>query len=448
MNESRRLFAFYVPVFSFGLALDAQSPDAPIEITGAEAQLRVRRMLERAGAAARAAGKRAQEVDAAAFALVAWFDEVAARQTAWTDATAPLQLQLFNSTNAATEFFHHLAALRAQQSELREVYWYALALGFKGQYYFEKDDSAGELVKLRALHAAQLPIPPADLRLQTPMCPQPYAQPDPAPVARPSLQASTHLRAVAVALVVSLLAWLGADWLSTDRAVQPDLAQSISQQLQRHACTDLQADRLPDGSVQVRGFVPRKEEQQRVRDEVASLAGDTPVDVQLEVRPWPYCEVLGILKPYQLRNRQLRQGLMLSVPSAHDGVLREGDSVSLQVRTPPYEGVLWVDYYTADGSVLHMREGQQRLVHYDPGEWRTLGKELPASWLVSPPFGTVLVTVVAMPSAPGQPPVIDEAAPYELASAYLLRLRETLANAAAGSTPPVAELLFLRTQER
>ncbi|RYE74454.1 MAG: hypothetical protein EOP19_27700, partial [Hyphomicrobiales bacterium] len=68
MSAAPRLFHFYATAIGFGLAVDAQHPDAPIESTGAEAQQRMRRLLERANAAARAQGKPERDIDSAAFA--------------------------------------------------------------------------------------------------------------------------------------------------------------------------------------------------------------------------------------------------------------------------------------------------------------------------------------------------------------------------------------------
>lgn len=448
MTAAPRLFSFYAAAISFGLAIDAQDPEAPIESTGAEAQQRMRRLLERANAAARAQGKSVADIDSATFALTAWFDEVAARRQDWVDAIAPLQLLWFNSTNAATEFFHHLSALQPEQGELRELYWYLLAIGFKGQYYFEADGGTGELAKLRAMHATQLPQPPVDL--QEParlLCPQPYQQPlAPAPIDRPHRPGRTWLFAAASALILlPVAAWLLGVGTRRPDPASSELASRVTQQLQRHACAALRAEQGQDGVLRVAGFVPRHEDMAPIQQEVATLAGATPTQVQLQWRPWPYCEVVDILQPHQLRNTQLRQELALTAPTAPDGLLREGDSVNLQVRAPAKSGVLWVDYYTADGAVLHLRAQGQRRVPFSAGQQLAFGDDLPSSWLVSPPFGTVLVTVVAMPTHAPLAPSTDPP-PYELASAYLLRLRETLA--AAGANPPVADLLFLQTRER
>lgn len=444
-----RLFSFYAPAFSFGLAIDAQPAGVAPERTAAEAQQRMRRLLERARHGALAADKPAQHVESAAFAVAAWFDEIAARQPGWNEAVAPLQLQLFNSTNAATEFFHHLANLQANDAELREVYWYALALGFKGQYYFEADAGRGALAQLKALHAAQLPlaVPDASALARKPLCPQPYAQPDPPATPRAHRRSRLALRATAALTLLALsgllaggLHRLAQGWPGTAHA--PPLAARIEQRLQNYTCADLRVSGPRQGPLQVHGFVPDMEDMERVRQDVAAVADAAAADVQLQLRPWPYCEVSAILRPHQARNHRLRPGLRVSAPQAQGGRLHEGHRVSIEVSTPARDGLLWVDYYTADGAVIHLHARNTRRVAFGAGQTLVFGEDIPPSWLVSPPFGTVLITVVAVPASATLAPA--EPAPYELASAYLQRLRATLA-AVPASDPPIAELLFLQT---
>ena len=163
----------------------------------------------------------------------------------------------------------------------------------------------------------------------------------------------------------------------------------------------------------------------------------------LGVRVWPHCEVFAILKPYQARNADKAYGLGLALPSARQGRLREGDAVRVEVTAPRHDSVLWVDYYTADGSVMHLNAGQAP-TRLRAGEKLELGRDIPSSWLVSPPFGSVLVTVISSPM-----PFHETAdrPPFELASAYLLQLREALA-ANKGGERLIADFVFLETEAR
>ena len=53
--------------------------------------------------------------------------------------TAQLQHRYFNTTNAGSEFFEHLGALGPGEEDVREVYDWCLARGFKGAYFRPED---------------------------------------------------------------------------------------------------------------------------------------------------------------------------------------------------------------------------------------------------------------------------------------------------------------------
>ncbi|MDM0117215.1 DotU family type IV/VI secretion system protein [Variovorax sp. J22R133] len=441
-----RLLDFFSPLIVFGLELDAATAAGQVRARTADNHKQALALIEQARAAAAAAGYGSKPIESASFAMVAWLDEVLARHNALhgDDDAEPLQQQLFNSRNAHSEFFHHLSALQARDDELREVYWHALALGFAGQYYFETGDQ-GELGKLKDLHGQQLqntPLSFSNLERER-ITPQPYTVADPPLPRDPLHRERTMLRlggALAALVPVLCLVWLT---LATPRDAPSPMAQRIDHQLQSYACADLTTRVNSEGTLQVRGFVSRPEDIERVRREVAALPGVGAPQFDLGVRIWPHCEVVSILKPYQVRNRDKHFGLRVAVPSARDGQLREGDKVTLQLTNADFDGYIWVDYYTADGSVLHFfaGRGQARLGAREQIE---LGTDTPASWLVAPPFGTVMVTALASPAPFGD---TTDRPPFEQASAYLLRLREMLGNNRAADRV-AADYVFLQTVSR
>ncbi len=444
MAVMARLLDAFCAFFAFGLWLDATREAGGAMTAPAAARQQARVLLDAARGAARSAGWPAAQVESASFAAVAWFDELLQRLAGADDTGAPLQSTLFNSSNAQTEFFHHLAALGPDDGAVREVYWYALALGFRGQYYFEDADT-GEWGKLKRLHGQQLPTPPVELDALawTRLTPQPYASPDPPARRRPQRRRRALVRAGgAVALLVPGIYLLGL--LLGNRAGPPPApAERVAEQLQRYACADLALATGADGSAHVSGFVASTEDGARVRQDVAALPQAKTPDFDLRIRAWPYCEVAAILKPYQLRNQDSKAGLRIEAPSAPSGRLREGDAVRLRVTGPAYASHVRVDYYTSDGAVLHLMP-ESTHTRLPARQSVTLGENMPASWLVSPPFGTVLVAVVASPAPfahlAGRPP-------YEVAPTYLSALRESIA-ANPGNERLVADFLFLETTAR
>lgn len=107
----------------------------------------VREETVRLLAASEAAAKKGQvpldEYDQARFAVCAWIDEKLlasswAHKGVWQ--REQLQRLYYNTTDAGVEVFDRLNALGLHQSDLREVYYLCLALGFKGRFINQGDD--------------------------------------------------------------------------------------------------------------------------------------------------------------------------------------------------------------------------------------------------------------------------------------------------------------------
>jgi type VI secretion system protein ImpK len=108
-------------------------------------RLQFEQLLGSAMASAESAQKNPADSQAALFAVVAWADEVFLA-SAWSGASQwarqLFQRQYFNVSNAGDAFFSRLELLSAAQIEVREVYLYALSLGFAGRYGYDRDAKA------------------------------------------------------------------------------------------------------------------------------------------------------------------------------------------------------------------------------------------------------------------------------------------------------------------
>ena len=372
------------------------------------------------------------QFESASFAVVAWLDELMARMSGDPDDRLTLQARLFNSSNAQTEFFHHLAALQAGDEELREVYWQVLMHGFKGAYYFEQDDR-GVLGKLKALHAPS--PPPHASATQTPAV-APLRSPR-SRSERPRLQ-SWRLSSM-LALVLTSAAILWRLW-SCSIAPRADLAARIDLALQSRACADLTAYLGVEGKVKVSGFVASPDDMVRIKQDILGLPGVRVADFDLQLRVWPHCEVVALLQPYRQRNREAGTPMRLTVPSAREGRLREGDTVVVQVERARDTDAIQVDCYLVNGAVMHLVSA----VATADGKRLELGRDMPSSWLTSPPFGEMLITAVSSTTHLRE---TADRPPFEMASTYLLRLRQALA-ASDGSDRLRADYLFVETVSR
>lgn len=101
---------------------------------------RVKGMFEQFEHEGREAGLLSEDIRAARFALVAFVDETIAKsdwfgKQEWSN--RPLALEYFQTNNAGDEFFDELDRVRSRpdvKTDLLEVYYLCMALGFEGKY--------------------------------------------------------------------------------------------------------------------------------------------------------------------------------------------------------------------------------------------------------------------------------------------------------------------------
>ena len=108
---------------------------------------RIEALLEAQILDARAQNFDEHYIQMARFAVVAHIDEVVLASQ-WQERddwrASLLQKQLFSSTRGGVMFFEKLQALNPfnpAERDVREVYFYCLAMGFKGQYYRPEDEA-------------------------------------------------------------------------------------------------------------------------------------------------------------------------------------------------------------------------------------------------------------------------------------------------------------------
>ena len=437
-----RLLHHFLPVFSFGLALDEKVTAGTASETAAEVANQARQLIDRAKAAALADGKRPDMVDGATFAVVAWIDEIMARNPAYLTGSTPLQVTLFNTNNAGNEFFTHLSALKSDQDEVREAYYHALLCGFVGQYYYETGDT-GELGKLKELHSRQLPIAPASIHTlrEERITPQPYGVEDPAGPRFPRQWDKLLLKLGALVAVLIPLGYLAYILLA---APKPIIQVPVQKALAQFPCSDLtlHADERK-GGVKVSGYVSRPDDVAAVKQRVSDVEGVKEASFDLQLRIWPHCEVVKALDPYKSRNADSGYGLTVTPTTGHSDRFTEGEKVTVKVGNANYDGYVYVDYWTVTGDVAHVfphpQESESGRV-IASGEQLTIGEE-GLGWEVGPPFGQELITVISSPT-----PLYDGTLPEtESARDYLPRFKQML-EANRGNARLAANYLFMQTE--
>lgn len=438
-----RLLHHFLPVFTFGLALDEKVTANQATETAAAVTARARELIDRAKSAAQADGKRPEQADGAAFAVVAWIDEIMARNPAYLTGSIPLQVAMFNTNNAGNEFFHHLSALKQDQDEVREVYYHALLCGFVGQYYYENGDT-GELGKLKELHGRQLPVAPAPIHTlrEEKITPQPYGVADPSGPKYPRQWDRTLLRIGALVALLIPIAYLIYILLA---APKPSILAPVQEELAAFPCSDLQVSVDEDkGAVKVDGYVSRADDIAGVKQRVDGVEGVKSSAVNVQLRIWPHCEVVDILKTYKARNDDAGHGLQITPSTGHSDRFIEGENIVVKLQQANYDGYLYVDYYTVNGDVAHMypnagEPDSGRVLQ--SGEQFEVGATPTKTWTVCPPLGQELITVIASPT----PLYMDALDEIQTAQDYLPKLKQILA-ANNGNAKVTAAYLFMQTE--
>jgi type IV/VI secretion system ImpK/VasF family protein len=373
-----------------------------------------------------------QDYQEACFAVIAWVDEAIMRCThdsnpdlfaAWR--RAPLQVELFATANAGEEFFERLARLTPAQSQVIELYHLALCLGFRGRYYDESREA--QLVELRRQYAAHLPTPlldPLDFeRRQEHITPQPYAISQPAaklPVNRPSPY-WLALPVLAGAALVLYFLW--------PRGPNPLLVKNA---VRGFDCASINVAGIDKGAVALSGHVVSDEERDEVRRKVLSVRRVTAVSDDFTVIPRPFCEVMEVLGPF--KDMSDKQGFTLAInPSKGcNSTYYKGENLAVNITATKVLHYVYVDYYVADREmVAHLLPNPQEPDNaLDNSPSLTVGAANDkAQWLIQPPFGREMVTVISSPKPLFSPPRLEP----ETASDYLLSLRKALAAEAANS---------------
>jgi hypothetical protein len=288
------------------------------------------------------------------------------------------------------------------------------------------------------------PVPLHTLR-EDRITPQPYQMRNPPGIRLPGRLDELLLKiGIAIALLIPIGYLLY--HISVPPPPGPPVQQLLAQELTKFECADLAGRIGPDNVAAVTGFVQKPEDVSRVRTAVEGIRGIKRVSADVKVRIWPYCEVVAILKPYKQRNDESKLGLGIFPTAGHDDRFVEGERVIVELRQPAYDGYLYVDYYVIDGTVVHMfpntKEPESGKL-FKSGARPRVGEKIEQPWLIGPPFGQELITVIASP-VPLYQGTRDEAEP---AAQYLPRLRE-MVEANSHDTRFASNFLFLQTHPK
>jgi hypothetical protein len=201
-------------------------------------------------------------------------------------------------------------------------------------------------------------------------------------------------------------------------------------------CAAVDTEVGPDNTVRLSGHVSSEEDLARLRESLAQIGGVGDVTSDLEVHPWPFCELLAVLAPY--RDLEPAAGGSLAVTTADRTTLfREGDDLTLDIFLPRDARYLYLGYVQNDGRVGYITTLPVR-------EWAegTGAIRFETGFQISGPFGREMI--VAVTSAR---PLFDEPRPaYEPPEKYIEVLQRRLSMLRAQNASPAASHVFITTE--
>ncbi|MGH8012921.1 MAG: DotU/TssL family secretion system protein [Candidatus Binataceae bacterium] len=420
----------FTPLISYMLLFERTPAEQQRPFTDVRAT--VERLLDQQRQAVKRNDLPQVDYDNACFAVIAWIDESVLRHVhesnpalydAWR--RSPLQVELFKTANAGEEFFERLNRLVPAQKEVRELYFLALAMGFRGRYY--DDAQEAQLIELRRQAAALLPIPVADLldleKRQERVTPEPYGI-QPPPAVRRWRRPSPYWIALPVAIAAGIIIFLL--WPSgPNRAL-------VEQALHGRGCDHVKLLGIDHGVVKISGHVESGHEASVIRGMVEAVPGVKSVSADLTTIPRPFCEVMEILGPLHQKSNAKGFDLTIRPSKGCDATYYSGENMEVDITAKKPLRYVYVDYYVADRkTVAHLFPNPDRpdnLVGATT-ELTVGGMNSKARWQIQPPFGREMVTVISSPKPLFSPPRL---AP-EPAQDYLTSLQQALEADAPGA---------------
>ncbi|CAO3435866.1 DUF4384 domain-containing protein [Azospirillum endophyticum] len=195
------------------------------------------------------------------------------------------------------------------------------------------------------------------------------------------------------------------------------------------------------------GTVAGEQAETEVRETVEALAAGWDHGFDLVIADAQFCAPLGSVVTALDANRGLAEPLIATVPEGP--ALNAGDPLILEIRAPARPVQLQVDYFTIDGTVVHLlpnpsdsdaalRAGASRRLGEKPRDKTGKGGR---HWTIGPPFGTEMLLTIATAA-----PLFSVPRPeQESAADYLTALAAALATIPADGPAPLADARFIVT---
>jgi hypothetical protein len=199
-------------------------------------------------------------------------------------------------------------------------------------------------------------------------------------------------------------------------ALRNDLAVATS----GYQCAALTYSADNSGAVTVSGYVKSDQDQARLRDAVGALPGVSKLNFNVQQRIWPYCGVMALLKPILASGERAPTIQLASAATP----AYAGRPLILDVQAPAFDSYVYVDYFQANGNVVHLLPNGRDWINLRPARNRFVLGHQPMldCWKLAGTPGEQMVTLVAS----RRPLFASDATAIENAQDYLTRLAQAL----------------------
>lgn len=184
-------------------------------------------------------------------------------------------------------------------------------------------------------------------------------------------------------------------------------------------CGEIQGRMRSGQQVTLTGFAGR--ERDMVSIEQALKARGMGVTRQIDIRPWPQCEVLVNLREALAQP----QGLKVNVMGTTAADLVRGETIKIEVTTPSTPSYLYLTYVQADGHAVHLTRPKGSRDEPVPANTHLVfgdGQAGRDHYKVGPPYGPEVVVAIATP----RPLFSGELPTRQIERDYLNQFRQAL----------------------
>ena len=217
--------------------------------------------------------------------------------------------------------------------------------------------------------------------------------------------------------------------------------EDLTRLLTRIDCASLRNTTNAQGRLVISGTVPDENEKAKLIRVSSDLMQGSHPELDIHVMPPPLCR--SLVQFDSMRATALASEGLEARLAGGASVLRDGDPIRIEVKAGSYPAHLRIDYFTLDGTVVHMAPSPAQPIVWLGAHKKQIFGDGPTA---AAPFGTEFIAVTATPQPIEFQPPRPEGEP---ADQYLRDLESALRRAkTAGAQPSLVATVLVRTSPK